>query len=48
MRPAKLLLTFGLLLSFLLGLLSLEITATVKYKRETEKKCIFCHSRIPS
>ena len=47
MRPAKLFLTLGLPLSLVLGLLSLQLTATLKHKRETSKKCVFCHSGIP-
>ena len=47
MHPAKLFLTLGLPLSLVLGLLSLQLTATLKYKRETSKKCVFCHSGIP-
>ncbi len=46
MHPAKLFLTLGLPLSLVLGL-SLQLTATLKYKRETSKKCVFCHSGIP-
>ena len=33
-------------LNLVLGL-SLQLTATLKYKRETSKKCAFCHSGIP-
>ncbi len=47
MRSAKLFLTLGLPLSLVLGLLSLQLTATLKFKRETNKKCVFCHSGIP-
>ncbi len=47
MSPAKLFLTLGLSLSLVLGLLSLRLTATLKHKKETSKKCVFCHSGIP-
>ena len=47
MHPAKLFLALGLPLSLVLGLLSPQLTATLKYKRETSKKCVFCHSGIP-
>lgn len=40
---------FALLsLFFLLLAGSVQVEATLKYKRETGKKCTFCHSAIPS
>ena len=46
MNSAKLFLALGLLPSLVLGLLSLQLTGTIKYKKETDKKSIFCHSGI--
>lgn len=32
---------------FFLGLFQFETLATLKYKKETGKKCTFCHTGIP-
>jgi hypothetical protein len=40
-------LSFALILGGTLFLLSLEPKATLKYKKETDKNCTFCHTGIP-
>ena len=37
----------GMCLVFFLGLLSFTGEATLKFKKETGKKCSFCHTGIP-
>jgi hypothetical protein len=44
---AKFMLSVGLLLIFFIGLYSYTAEATLKYKKETGKKCTFCHTDIP-
>jgi len=46
-RSFKFMLTVGLLLIFFTGLFSYTAQATLKYKKETGKKCTFCHTDIP-
>ncbi|MFB3905396.1 MAG: hypothetical protein ACE15E_18270 [Acidobacteriota bacterium] len=46
-RFLRLMLTVGLLLVFFIGLYSYTAQATLKYKKETGKKCTFCHTDIP-
>ena len=36
-----------LLTPVVVALLSLQPQATLKYKKETDKECTFCHSGIP-
>lgn len=37
----------GLLVLFFAGLYSETLQGTLKYRRETNKKCTFCHTAIP-
>jgi len=46
-RLAKLLISIGLLLVVFISLYSVTAQATLKYKKETGKKCTFCHTGIP-
>ncbi|RPI28341.1 MAG: hypothetical protein EHM61_05460 [Acidobacteria bacterium] len=46
-RFIKLLVSTALLLVFFIGLYSFTAEATLKYKKETGKKCTFCHTDIP-
>ena len=47
-RLVKFLLSAGLLLIFFVGLYSYTAEGTLKYKKETGKKCTFCHTEIPA
>jgi len=47
MTIVKRICVLALLVAFSLMLVSSYSTATLKYKRETAKKCSFCHSGIP-
>lgn len=38
---------FGALLGFLVFLWGAQAQATLKFKKETGKKCIYCHYRVP-
>ena len=37
----------AVLLVFFIGLYSYTAQATLKYRKETGKKCTFCHSAVP-
>ena len=47
MRFIKLLGYVALLLVLFVGLYSFTAEATLKYKKETGKRCSFCHTGIP-
>ena len=47
MRFIKLLGYMALLLVLFVGLYSFTAEATLKYKKETGKRCSFCHTGIP-
>jgi hypothetical protein len=47
MRFIRLVAFLALCLGFLLGLYSSTTEATLKYKKETGKKCSFCHTGVP-
>jgi len=47
MRKLKLIALFILLGSFFLFLFSFRAEATLKYRKETGKRCVFCHTHIP-
>lgn len=47
MRKLKLIALFILLGSFFLFLFSFRAEATLKHRKETGKRCVFCHTRIP-
>ena len=38
---------FSILLAFFVFLWNTSIEGTLRYKKETEKKCTFCHTGIP-
>lgn len=47
MRLMKLVIYSALLLVLFVGFYSLTAQATLKYKKETGKRCSFCHTGIP-
>ena len=47
MRKPTFWLASGLLMLFFAGLYIETLQGTLKYRRETNKKCTFCHTAIP-
>ncbi|MDA2926518.1 hypothetical protein MYX78_04680 [Acidobacteria bacterium AH-259-G07] len=47
MRKPKVITLLIVLGALFLPLFDFSTQATLKYKKETEKKCTFCHTRVP-